>query len=41
MMDFSGLNRGYLFVRYTNAQDAKRAVKELNNFQIRFGFSIA
>jgi RNA recognition motif-containing protein len=35
MMDFSGLNRGYFFVRYTNSDDAKRAVRELNNYPIR------
>jgi hypothetical protein len=35
MMDFSQSNRGYLFVRYTNPADARRAVKELNNFEIR------
>lgn len=34
-MDFSGSNRGYIFVRYTNKEDAKRAVKELNNYEIR------
>jgi Q family heterogeneous nuclear ribonucleoprotein R len=37
MMDFSGANRGYCFVMYTLRDDAKRAVKELNNFQIRKG----
>ncbi len=40
MMDFSGSNRGYLFVRYTNREEAKRAVKELNNFEIKPGKSI-
>jgi len=34
MMDFSGSNRGYIFVRYTNKEDAKRAVKELNNYEV-------
>ena len=37
MMDFSGSNRGYCFVMYTNRDDARRAVKELNNFEIRKG----
>ena len=37
MMDFSGSNRGYFFVRYTNRDEAKRAVKNLNNFEIRPG----
>ena len=40
MMDFSGSNRGYLFVRYTNREEAKRAVKELNNYEIKPGKSI-
>jgi len=34
MMDFSGSNRGYAFVMYTSTSDARRAVKELNNFEI-------
>ncbi|XP_071099974.1 APOBEC1 complementation factor-like isoform X1 [Haliotis cracherodii] len=37
MMDFSGSNRGYAFAMYTRKQDAQRAVKELNNFEIRKG----
>ena len=37
MMDFSGSNRGYCFVMYTNREDAKKAVKHLNNYQIRKG----
>ncbi len=36
-MDFSGSNRGYMFVRYTCRDDAKRAIRELNNFEIRPG----
>ena len=35
MMDFSGSNRGFFFVRYTCKEDAKRACKELDNFEIR------
>lgn len=35
MMDFSGSNRGYAFCTYCQRGDAKRAVKELNNFEIR------
>ena len=35
MMDFSGSNRGFFFVRYTCREDAKRACKELDNFEIR------
>ena len=37
MMDFSGSNRGYLFVRFSTQQEAKRACAELNNFEIRPG----
>jgi len=37
MMDFSGSNRGYAFVMYTSTSDARRAVKEMNNFEIRKG----
>ena len=35
MMDFSGSNRGYAFCMYTNKADAKRAIKELNNYEIK------
>ncbi|GFN78748.1 RNA-binding protein 47, partial [Plakobranchus ocellatus] len=37
MMDFSGSNRGFAFVTYCQKSDAKRAVKELNNYEIRKG----
>lgn len=37
MMDFSGANRGYAFVMYTNKGDAQRAVREMNNYEIRKG----
>ncbi|XP_058629401.1 RNA-binding protein 47 isoform X3 [Onychostoma macrolepis] len=37
MMDFDGKNRGYAFVMYTQKHEAKRAVRELNNFEIRPG----
>lgn len=37
MMDFSGSNRGYAFCMYTNRADAKKAIKDLNNFEIRKG----
>ncbi|KAI8512061.1 APOB1 complementation factor [Branchiostoma belcheri] len=40
MMDFSGSNRGYAFVMYTNKEDARNAVRELNNYEIREGSSI-
>ncbi|XP_031798590.1 RNA-binding protein 47 isoform X3 [Sarcophilus harrisii] len=37
MMDFDGKNRGYAFVMYTHKHEAKRAVRELNNYEIRPG----
>ncbi|XP_019627782.1 PREDICTED: APOBEC1 complementation factor-like isoform X2 [Branchiostoma belcheri] len=37
MMDFSGSNRGYAFVVYTNKEDAKNAVRQLNSYEIRKG----
>ena len=35
MMEYSGYNRGYGFVMYTSRDTAKKAVSELNNFEIR------
>lgn len=37
MMEYSGYNRGYGFVMYTSRDDAKKAVVELNNHEIRKG----
>ena len=37
MMDFSGSNRGYMFVRFYTIDEARRAIKELNNFEVRPG----
>ncbi|TNN13722.1 APOBEC1 complementation factor [Schistosoma japonicum] len=37
MMDFNGYNRGYGFCMYTNRNDAKRAVIELDCYEIRKG----
>lgn len=37
MMDFSGSNRGYAFVTYADPVQAKKAVRELDNFEIRKG----
>ncbi|XP_072262050.1 probable RNA-binding protein 46 [Pyxicephalus adspersus] len=37
MMEFSGENRGYAFVMYTNKEDAAQAIRMLNNFEIRPG----
>jgi len=35
MMDFNGANRGYCFVTYSTRNEAKRAARELNDFEIR------
>lgn len=40
MMDFSGSNRGYAFVTFTNRLDAATAVKQLNGYEIRKGRNI-
>jgi RNA recognition motif-containing protein len=40
MMEYSGYNRGYGFTMFTSREDAKRAVNELNNYEIRKGRTI-
>ena len=40
MMNFSGTNRGFAFVMFKNPDTAMRAVKTLNNFEIRRGHQI-
>ncbi|KAM6960257.1 putative RNA-binding protein 46 [Tautogolabrus adspersus] len=37
MMEFSGENRGYAFVMYTNREAAQRAIQMLDNYEIRPG----
>ncbi|KAI1887631.1 hypothetical protein AGOR_G00192300 [Albula goreensis] len=37
MMDFDGKNRGYAFVMYSQKHEAKQAVRDLNNYEIRPG----
>lgn len=37
MMEYSGYNRGYGFAMFTSRDDAKKAVVELNNYEIRKG----
>ncbi|XP_004701424.1 APOBEC1 complementation factor [Echinops telfairi] len=37
MMDFNGNNRGYAFVTFSNKQEAKNAIKQLNNYEISYG----
>ncbi|KAI4498600.1 hypothetical protein M0802_006306 [Mischocyttarus mexicanus] len=40
MMDFSGTNRGFGFIMYTNPEDAYHAVKKLNHYEICPGHRI-
>ncbi|XP_011498120.1 PREDICTED: RNA-binding protein 47-like [Ceratosolen solmsi marchali] len=40
MMNFSGSNRGFCFIMYEKPEMAQRAIKELNNYQIRPGWFI-
>lgn len=35
MMDFSGSNRGFGFVQFSNPQEAEKAVKELDSYEVR------
>uniref|UniRef100_A0A3Q3JGM4 APOBEC1 complementation factor n=1 Tax=Monopterus albus TaxID=43700 RepID=A0A3Q3JGM4_MONAL len=37
MMDFNGNNRGYAFVTFGTKQEARAAMKQLNNYEIRNG----
>ncbi|KAI3376593.1 hypothetical protein L3Q82_016475, partial [Scortum barcoo] len=37
MMEFSGENRGYAFVMYTNREAAQRAIQMLDNYEMRPG----
>nr|XP_020477830.1 probable RNA-binding protein 46 isoform X2 [Monopterus albus] len=37
MMEFSGENRGYAFVMYTNREAAQRAIQMLDNYEVRPG----
>ena len=41
MIEFSGANRSYCYVRYCNPEDAKRAITALHNYQIRPGYPLA
>merc|ERR1712112_160190 len=41
MIEFSGANRSYCYVRYCNTNDARTAIDKLNNFQIRPGYPLA
>uniref|UniRef100_A0A8C6MGA2 Probable RNA-binding protein 46 n=1 Tax=Nothobranchius furzeri TaxID=105023 RepID=A0A8C6MGA2_NOTFU len=37
MMEFSGENRGYAFIMFTNREDAQRAIQMLDNLEVRPG----
>ncbi|XP_051800732.1 probable RNA-binding protein 46 [Acanthochromis polyacanthus] len=37
MMEFSGENRGYAFVMYTNREAAQRSIQMLDNYEVRPG----
>ncbi|XP_061562179.1 APOBEC1 complementation factor isoform X1 [Phycodurus eques] len=37
MMDFNGNNRGYAFVTFASKREARAAMKQLNNYEIRSG----
>ena len=41
MIEFSGANRSYCYVRYCNTNDARTAIDKLNNYQIRPGYPLA
>ena len=41
MIEFSGANRSYCYVRYCNSDDAKKAILMLNNYPIRQGYPLA
>jgi len=41
MIEFSGANRSYCYVRYWDPEEAKLAIRKLNNFQIRPGYPLS
>ena len=41
MIEFSGVNRSYCYVRYWDPEDAKMAIRRLHNFHIRPGYPLA
>jgi len=41
MIEFSGANRSYCYVRYCNSEDARKAILMLNNYPIRHGYPLA
>jgi len=41
MIEFSGANRSYCYVRYWDPEDAKLAIRKLHNYHIRPGYPLA
>ena len=41
MIEFSGVNRSYCYVRYWDPEDAKMAIRRLHKFHIRPGYPLA
>jgi len=41
MIEFSGTNRSYCYVRYTKQEEAREAIQKLNNYMIRPGSFLA
>jgi len=41
MIEFSGTNRSYCYVRYTTEEEAREAINRLNNYHVRPGHPLA
>jgi len=41
MIEFSGTNRSYCYVRYTSQEEAREAIRKLNNYHVRPGYPLA
>jgi len=41
MIEFSGTNRSYCYVRYTTQEEAREAIRKLNNYNVRPGYPLA
>jgi len=41
MIEFSGTNRSYCYVRYTTQEEAREAIRKLNNCHVRPGYPLA
>lgn len=40
MMDFSGVNRGFAYIRYMTVDGANNAIRKMNSYEIRVGRKI-